>query len=234
MNAFTNASPNGTWSLYVEDNVNGDQGRIDGGWSLSFIAANPLASSADVQLTAVASPTTAAIGSNVTITVTAVNNGPADSGDVLIMNQVPAGSYLVSAIASQGSVSQSGNSLVCDAGNLASGDFATLTLVVKVAATDVQTNFVSGFGVTQDPNAANNAASALVTPAGPPQLQIAAPPPPPSSRGPTSPWVSDWKAPTIWGRPPIGRRLTPRWWSRRATRTAFRSAWISAPTSSSA
>jgi hypothetical protein len=39
---FAGKDPNGTWSLYVVDDQNGDDGAIDGGWSLAITTSTPL------------------------------------------------------------------------------------------------------------------------------------------------------------------------------------------------
>ena len=42
LSAFNGISPNGVWSLYVVDDAGGDLGNISGGWSLSFLTADPV------------------------------------------------------------------------------------------------------------------------------------------------------------------------------------------------
>ncbi|HYN19831.1 MAG TPA: proprotein convertase P-domain-containing protein, partial [Thermoanaerobaculia bacterium] len=39
---FNGTDPNGTWALYVTDDAGGDIGSIAGGWSLSFLTADPV------------------------------------------------------------------------------------------------------------------------------------------------------------------------------------------------
>ncbi len=39
---FNGLNPNGTWSLYVTDDAGADVGSISGGWSLSFLTADPV------------------------------------------------------------------------------------------------------------------------------------------------------------------------------------------------
>jgi subtilisin-like proprotein convertase family protein len=51
---FNGLNPNGTWSLYVVDDLGGDVGNISGGWSLEIITTDPLCESiAPVSITAV-------------------------------------------------------------------------------------------------------------------------------------------------------------------------------------
>ena len=35
-NTFNGINPNGTWSLYIQDNVGGDFGAVNGGWKLTI------------------------------------------------------------------------------------------------------------------------------------------------------------------------------------------------------
>ena len=37
LNALAGVNPNGTWSLYIMDDVNNDGGSVDGGWSITFV-----------------------------------------------------------------------------------------------------------------------------------------------------------------------------------------------------
>jgi len=65
-----------------------------------------------------------AVGSNVTFTVTATNNGPSDASGVQVTDQLPAGLTYVSSTPSAGTYT-SGTG-VWDIGTLANGGSATL------------------------------------------------------------------------------------------------------------
>jgi hypothetical protein len=49
LSGFTGKNPDGTWSLYVVDDQNGDAGAIHGGWSLSIATATPPAPASQPQ-----------------------------------------------------------------------------------------------------------------------------------------------------------------------------------------
>src|ERR1051326_451382 len=46
--AFAGMDPNGTWSLYIQDNVGGDSGAVDGGWSITITPAYASPTSASI------------------------------------------------------------------------------------------------------------------------------------------------------------------------------------------
>ena len=66
LSTFNGGAPNGTWSLYVFDDGNGDIGSFAGGWSMTLITVNPSASP-----TPTASPTATAATPSPTPTATA-------------------------------------------------------------------------------------------------------------------------------------------------------------------
>jgi uncharacterized repeat protein (TIGR01451 family) len=72
------------------------------------------------------------IGDEVTYTITATNNGPGLATSVKVVDMIGNGDF-VSAMVSQGSVSQNGGVVTAQFGDLASGNSATLTVVVKAS-----------------------------------------------------------------------------------------------------
>jgi uncharacterized repeat protein (TIGR01451 family) len=87
--------------------------------------------SADVTITKTDSPDPVVAGTNLTYTITAINNGPSTAPNVVVTDNRPGGVTVVSANASQGSCA--GTSLVtCSLGSLPNGAQVTITLVMHV------------------------------------------------------------------------------------------------------
>jgi uncharacterized repeat protein (TIGR01451 family) len=127
------------------------------------------------------------VGSNVTFTVTVVNNGPDEAGNILVSDVLPAGLTLVSATASTGvypAANQPPGTWFFQ--SLGSAASATLQIVALVTGPGVHTNTASiTLSSPADLVSANNSASLDVTatPAGatstsaPATTSVTAPPP---------------------------------------------------------
>jgi M6 family metalloprotease-like protein/uncharacterized repeat protein (TIGR01451 family) len=169
LSTFAGANANGTWALYIMDDGSGDSGAISNGWSMAFTLITPVNQVADLGLVATATPSSGLIGNSITTTFTVTNAGPNAAAGVALTNIVPAGDSLVSAIASQGTVSTNGNVTIASLGNLNVGATATLTVVVLPglgSLTNATTGVVispASVGTTDtDLNSANNTAAAVV------------------------------------------------------------------------
>jgi uncharacterized repeat protein (TIGR01451 family) len=103
-----------------------------------------------------ASPEPIGIGMNLTYSIDALNEGPQDASGVMLLDNLPGGTNLVSATPSQGSCSQANRIVTCNLGSLASAFDATVSLVVTPTATGTITNSVSVSGAQQDLAPANN------------------------------------------------------------------------------
>jgi len=103
-----------------------------------------------------AAPSPVTLGSNLTYTITVMNNGPADATDVTMSDPLPGTVTLVSATSSQGTCS--GTSTVsCKLGTLTDGSSATVDIVVTPTQVGTITNTASAQANESDPNTANNA-----------------------------------------------------------------------------
>jgi len=96
----------------------------------------------------------------VTFTITAHNGGPAAATGVTVSDTLPAGLTLVTAVPTTGTYAAG----VWTIGSLANGVSATLTITATVTGTSAMTNTATISGAQTDSNAANNTASATVTP----------------------------------------------------------------------
>ncbi len=156
LSAFNSVNPNGTWSLYVFDDANGDAGRMDGGWTLNIQTATPIVSSADVAVTATG-PASIIAGSPVSYVVTVANYGPATATGVTLTDTLPAGFTLGSVSVSQGSYITGAGLVTANLGALASGTTATVT--ISGTGTANLTNLLAVTAAQSDANLANNSFS---------------------------------------------------------------------------
>lgn len=162
------AGANGTWSLYVQDDLSGDSGSIASGWTLSFQGTPSscvTCTNADLSLTNSDSPDPVNAGSNITYTYVATNNGPDAADNVAIATTVPAGTTFVSATASGATlttpaVGGTGAVNASWAGATANGGTRTMTMVVNVPAATpnatVINNSATASSTTPDSNGTNN------------------------------------------------------------------------------
>ena len=81
----------------------------------------------DLKLTKVASNPTPTAGGPVSYTLTLINNGPSPATGVTLTDPLPSGLSFLSASASQGSCSASGQTVACQLGTLAPGGTAIAT-----------------------------------------------------------------------------------------------------------
>ena len=109
------------------------------------------------------SSTTPNVGSNVTFTLTATNNGPSNNTNVSVNDLLPSGYTFVSAAPSVGT-SYNSSTGVWTIGNLNNAASATLSIVATVNATGVYTNTANINGDISDPIVSNNTASVYVVP----------------------------------------------------------------------
>ncbi len=115
----------------------------------------------DLAVSKSASTLTPVVGSNVTFTVTALNNGPGVAPNVRVNDLLPAGLTYSSATPSVGTYNQ--NTGVWTIGTLNSGASATLQVVAVASVAGARTNTATITGDVTDTNAANNSASVTVT-----------------------------------------------------------------------
>ncbi len=88
---------------------------------------------ADLAITKTDTPDPVIAGNQLTYTLTVINNGDADATGVTVTDDLPTNVSFASASSSQGTFSESGGIFTAILGDLASGDSATIDLVVDVA-----------------------------------------------------------------------------------------------------
>jgi len=126
-------------------------------------------SSADLAVTDSASPDPVAAGSNITYSIGVTNNGPSAADNATVVMTIPSNTTLVSIASPTGwscvspGAGGTGN-VICTNVNMAGSTASTFSLVVKVTAGTangtVIAQTVSASSSANDPNSANNTASA--------------------------------------------------------------------------
>jgi uncharacterized repeat protein (TIGR01451 family) len=116
--------------------------------------------SCDLTATITASTLTPVIGSSMTFTIVAHNNGPDNASGVDVTDNLPTGYTFTSKSATAGTVTDRAWTI----GNLASGQSETLTLVATVLPTGFYPFTVSILGHEPDNSVLNNIGEARVVP----------------------------------------------------------------------
>ena len=171
LGAFTSLDPNGTWSLYIVDDSNGDEGAVSNGWSLAISTVTPVNQIADLTLNANASPDPAEVGSLLTNVFTIGNNGTNVATSIAFTNTVPPNATVVSAAASQGSVAVNGHQVTGNLSDLTAGSYASVVVVLAPQTTGWLTNSATVASSENDLNPGNNSLQ-LVTAVGLPLADL--------------------------------------------------------------
>ena len=116
---------------------------------------------ADVSLTATGTPATAHTGGQITYSLVVTNGGLDPAQNVVLTDQLPAGTTFVSSTPGSPTCTVASAQLTCSLGTMANGATQTVTLVVAVGLGLAGTTLADTAQVTSttaDPNAANNSA----------------------------------------------------------------------------
>ena len=125
--------------------ISGVQGDPNPGNNVSTITPTPILKT-ELAVTKTVSNTIPNVGSNVTFTITATNNGPSNATGVKVADNLPLGYTFVSATPSAGTWSGPTWTI----GNLDNGASATLTIVAKVNASGPYGNTATISGAQSD------------------------------------------------------------------------------------
>jgi uncharacterized repeat protein (TIGR01451 family) len=127
----------------------------------SATASTTVNAQADLSVTKTDAPDPINLGAgNVTYTVTVANAGPSPATNVVLTDTLPAGVTFVSATAP---CTQTGGTVTCNLGTLASGANSVITIVITPTAAGTLNNSATVAAAEPDPNAANNTAAASTT-----------------------------------------------------------------------
>jgi len=164
LSLFNGSDPNGTWSLYIMDDAEKDAGALAGGWRLTISAFEPMA---DLALAQSAAPSPVATGSNVVLTCTITNQGPAIASGVRVTNLLPVGMVLVGFTNVHGACAVRGQEaggqvIVCELGSIVPGGSAALSIAASALVPGTFTNVAVVVFDGVDLRLTNNAAAVAV------------------------------------------------------------------------
>ncbi|HLX68396.1 MAG TPA: hypothetical protein VKV04_02105 [Verrucomicrobiae bacterium] len=160
--AFAGGNPNGTWSLFIQDDKPVNSGFISNGWILSLTLADVVGTAGDLQVLISPTNSSVLVGQTVPLFLSVTNYGPSASTNVTVFNTLPAGATLVSSAVTQGSVSEQGATMVWSIGTLAVNAGAGLTFTVQTTAAGSLVDSASVQAGTPDPNPDDDSAEATI------------------------------------------------------------------------
>ena len=117
---------------------------------------------ADLSVSKIDSSNTVLLGNQVTYTLTVSNGGPSGATDVVLTDTLPAAVSFVSSDPSQGSCSGA-STIICNLGTIASGNVATVVIVVTPNSTGSLANTATVDSGVADSNPSNNSDSVTTT-----------------------------------------------------------------------
>jgi uncharacterized repeat protein (TIGR01451 family) len=152
--ALNGGNPNGTWELFVQDDMPEDSGTNYNGWILTLTTASPVGQSANLVLSMSASVVSnVLIGTDFNYFIGVINYGPSTANNVLVSDTLPSGVTLTNP---PPGIIRSGSTVTWNVGTLASGASTNLTLTVNPYSLGTIVNYAIASADTPDPNPADN------------------------------------------------------------------------------
>ena len=167
MAAVSGGNPNGTWSVFIQDDAPVNSGYVSNGWVLSLTLADIVGTTADLETYLTASSSTVFVGQPVTFFLAVTNYGPSTSTNVQVIDNLPTTVSVVATNATQGTVLRSGATLVWNVGTLAMNTGAGLVITVQTHGLGSFADTAQCQAGTPDPNPDDDLAStniSVVTP----------------------------------------------------------------------
>ena len=152
MGAVSGGNPNGTWSVFIQDDTPVNSGYISNGWVLSLTLADIVGTSADLETYLSESSSAVLAGQPITFFLAVTNYGPSTSTNVQVVDTLPTSVTVVGTNATRGTVTRSGTTVVWNVGTLTTNTGAGLTLTVQTHSLGSFANSAQCQAGTPDPN----------------------------------------------------------------------------------
>lgn len=167
LSGFSGSDPNGTWSLYIQDDGALDSGSVTQGWVLSITTSNLTCSSgtmnlADLGVSIFNATNTIMMGSNFNLTITVTNRGPDPAAFVGLTNLLPAGLVYDAVVATQGNYSQTNGTGLWSLGMLNVGATASLSITARTLFLGEFTNVCQINSINSDTSPFDNIATGSI------------------------------------------------------------------------
>lgn len=150
--SLNGGSPNGSWSMFVQDDAPVSSGMIANGWILSLTTADVVGTSGDVELTMSTTNNSIYLSQPITFVISVTNYGPSISTNVTVTDPLPLNLTVLSTNVTQGAVTRSGTSLLWNVGTLNVGAGASLVLTIQPQTVGAFDNTATCSAGTDDPN----------------------------------------------------------------------------------
>jgi subtilase family serine protease len=184
LSVMNGADPNGLWLLYIQDDTAPTGGTNYNGWALNLTTADPITLSADNQLYVKTTINSQAYGDATNVfatpgsvwhtTLAVTNYGQALSSNVFVTATLPMAPAVtvISSNTTVGLITNFGNTLIWNVGNLSVNSGATLSLNMQINNNGVYTNSATVSALTTDPNPDDDSVLVIATvaPTAPPIL----------------------------------------------------------------
>jgi uncharacterized repeat protein (TIGR01451 family) len=117
----------------------------------------------DVWVEIASKPKSVEVGTDLNYTILVNNRGPANARGVIVIDELPDGLKCLSAITSQGSVSNSSNAVIIALGDLPHGGQASIDVLLRPERSGILTNQITATALSLDPAPGNNHLSSIIT-----------------------------------------------------------------------
>jgi uncharacterized repeat protein (TIGR01451 family) len=162
LSALNGGNPNGSWSLFMQDDAPISSGFVSDGWILSLTTADVVGTAADLELLMSTATSNVFVGQPVTFVLTVTNYGPSISTNVSVVDTLPLTVSIVSSNATVGSVTRSGSTLIWNVGTLNTNTGGGLVLTVQPSGIGSLVNSANASAGTPDPNPDEDSAFSTV------------------------------------------------------------------------